>query len=126
MKQIILGPNLCSAVPKRSAIDLTKSLLFDIEDAWNGRQFDGILAIDVKGAFDDILINRLLLSLGEQGWPNPVDDLSVLFPNSPPSGFHARVYVPYRDSHSMRPTAEFSCIAHSVPTLRDASDEETQ
>ena len=65
----ILACDQCGAVNKRSATDLTTALACDIEEVWANRQVAGILTVDLKGAFDSVLRNRLLLRLREQGWP---------------------------------------------------------
>lgn len=54
---------------KRSATDLTTALLCDVKDLLTSGQVAGIVTVDVKGAFDGILRNRLLYRLRTQGWP---------------------------------------------------------
>jgi hypothetical protein len=57
------------ALPKRSAMDLVASFTHDIEEAMaNGKQVT-IVTIDVQGAFDALLVNRLLRRMQHQGWP---------------------------------------------------------
>jgi hypothetical protein len=51
-------------------VDLTTALASDIEEAWAKGLIAGILTVDVKGAFDGVLANRLIQRLREQGWPN--------------------------------------------------------
>ena len=65
----ILAQDQCSAVSKRLASDLTTALACDIEEAWIKKCVPGIITVDVKGAFDCVFRNRLLLRLREQGWP---------------------------------------------------------
>lgn len=56
--------------PSHSAIDLTTALLCDIRQAWEEKRVAGLTAVDVKGAFDGVLCNRLILRLRSQGWPD--------------------------------------------------------
>lgn len=65
----ILSRDQCSAVSKRSATDLTTALACDIQQAWKAKLVAGIVTVDVQGAFDGVLKNRLLQRLREQGWP---------------------------------------------------------
>ena len=58
------------AMPKRSAVDLVSCLVHDIEAAWDQNQAASLLTLDIKGAFNIVLANRLQLRLREQGWPN--------------------------------------------------------
>jgi hypothetical protein len=51
----------------RSAIDLVALFTHDVEHAWaTGKQVT-IITIDVQGAFDALLKNRLLQRIGKQG-----------------------------------------------------------
>lgn len=70
LKLKILARDQCSAISKRSAVDLTTALASDIEEAWAKGLVAGMLTVDVKGAFDGVLANRLIQRLREQGWPN--------------------------------------------------------
>lgn len=69
VKNKILGRYQCSAVPKRCAIDLTTALTTDIQTAWDNNQAAAIATLDVRGAFDGVLQNRLNFRLRTQGWP---------------------------------------------------------
>jgi ribonuclease HI len=58
------------ALPLRSSVDLTTCLTHDVEETLlNGRKAS-LLTMDVKGAFDAVLIGRLARRLREQGWPD--------------------------------------------------------
>jgi hypothetical protein len=67
LKLKILARDQCSAISKRSAVDLTTALASDIEEAWAKGLVAGMLTVDVKGAFDGVLANRLIQRLREQG-----------------------------------------------------------
>ncbi|KAI0994854.1 hypothetical protein K3495_g13328, partial [Podosphaera aphanis] len=69
LKNGILARDQCSAVPRRSAIDLTTALTCDIQSAWVEKKIAGIVTMDVKGAFDGIQKGSLSLCLRRQGWP---------------------------------------------------------
>lgn len=69
MQMQLLGADQCSAVSKRSAVDLTTALACDIQSAWDEKMVAGIVTLDIKGAFDGIARTRLVNRLKEQGWP---------------------------------------------------------
>jgi len=57
------------ALPKRSAIDLVASFTHDVEKAMaEGKQVT-MVTLDIQGAFDALLANRLLQRIQRQGWP---------------------------------------------------------
>ena len=66
----ILHPNQAGALPKRSAVDIVVSLIYDIEKALAAGQVATLVTEDVMGAFDAILRNRMILCLRRQGWPD--------------------------------------------------------
>jgi hypothetical protein len=69
MARNILSPQHGGALPKRSAIDLVALFTYNVEHAWaTGKQVT-MITIDVQGAFDALLKNRLLQRIGKQGWP---------------------------------------------------------
>lgn len=70
LKLKILARDQCSAISHRSAVDLTTVLHSDIRAAWEKRKVAGIITVDVKGAFDGVLRNRLIHRLRTQGWPS--------------------------------------------------------
>ena len=71
MKSNILSPLHGGALPKRSAMDLITSFTHDVEHAWAAGKHVTMVTMDVQGAFDALLKNRLLHRMIEQGWPTP-------------------------------------------------------
>ncbi|OAQ74382.1 endonuclease/reverse transcriptase [Purpureocillium lilacinum] len=65
----ILHPQQIGALPKRSAVDLVAALVHDIETALANGQVATLVTMDVQGAFDTVMRNRLILRLRQQGWP---------------------------------------------------------
>jgi ribonuclease HI len=65
----VLHPQQAGALPKRSAVDLVAALIHDIEEAFARKQVATLVTMDIQGAFDTVLRNRLILRLREQGWP---------------------------------------------------------
>ncbi|KAM4066695.1 reverse transcriptase (RNA-dependent DNA polymerase) [Hirsutella rhossiliensis] len=65
----VLHPQQAGALPKRSAVDLVAALIHDIEEAFACKQVATLVTLDIQGAFDTVLRNRLILRLREQGWP---------------------------------------------------------
>lgn len=57
------------ALPKRSAMDLVASFAHDVEIARSKGHRVTMVTLDVQGAFDALLRNRLLYRMREQGWP---------------------------------------------------------
>ncbi|OAA57839.1 reverse transcriptase [Akanthomyces lecanii RCEF 1005] len=70
IKYGILHPNQAGALPKRPAVDIVVSLIYDIEKALAAGQVATLVTEDVMGAFDAILRNRMILCLRQQGWPD--------------------------------------------------------
>ena len=68
----ILAKQQFGALPLRSAVDLTTCLTHDVETALNQGLVASLLILDIKGAFDSVLIGRLVRRLREQGWPDPL------------------------------------------------------
>ncbi|KAJ3454190.1 hypothetical protein MRS44_018084 [Fusarium solani] len=67
--QDVLHPQQIGALPKRSAVDLVAALIHEIEAALDAGLVATLVTMDVVGAFDAVMRNRLLLRLREQGWP---------------------------------------------------------
>ncbi|KJZ69456.1 hypothetical protein HIM_11161 [Hirsutella minnesotensis 3608] len=65
----VLHSEQAGALPKRSAVDLVAALVHDIEEAFARKQVATLVTLDIQGAFDTVLRNRLILRLREQGWP---------------------------------------------------------
>ncbi|KHJ32941.1 hypothetical protein EV44_g3830 [Erysiphe necator] len=68
-KYEILTQNQCGAIRQRSAVELKTVPICDISKALLDRKVARIVTVDVKGAFDCVLYNRLLHRLRTQGWP---------------------------------------------------------
>ncbi|OAQ62538.1 endonuclease/reverse transcriptase [Purpureocillium lilacinum] len=65
----VLHPQQAGALPKRSAVDLVAALVHDIEEAFARGLVATLVTMDIQGAFDTVLRNRLILRLRQQGWP---------------------------------------------------------
>ncbi|OWT42476.1 reverse transcriptase [Pochonia chlamydosporia 170] len=70
VKYKVLHANQAGALPKRSATDIVTALVYDVERALGNGKIATLVTMDVKGAFDAILPNRLVLRLRQQGWPD--------------------------------------------------------
>ncbi|TVY74677.1 putative RNA-directed DNA polymerase from transposon BS [Fusarium oxysporum f. sp. cubense] len=66
----VLHPQQAGALPKRSATDLVTALIHDIEEAFARKKVATLVTMDIQGAFDTVMRNRLVLRLREQGWPD--------------------------------------------------------
>ncbi|KAF4467395.1 reverse transcriptase domain [Fusarium albosuccineum] len=58
------------ALPKRSAIDPVTALIHDIKEAFARKKVATLVTMNIQGAFDTVMRNRLVLRLREQGWPD--------------------------------------------------------
>ncbi|OBS20651.1 hypothetical protein FPOA_06995 [Fusarium poae] len=65
----VLHSQQAGALPKRSATDLVTALIHDIEVAFAHKKVATLVTMDIQGAFDTVMRNRLVLRLREQGWP---------------------------------------------------------
>ncbi|TQV90121.1 reverse transcriptase [Cordyceps javanica] len=73
IKHKILHQNQAGALPQRSATDIAAALTHDVEQARRRnkkKKVATLVTMDVEGAFDAILRNRLILQLRKQGWPD--------------------------------------------------------
>jgi hypothetical protein len=52
-------------------MDLVASFTYDVEHAWATGKHVTMITMNVQGAFDALLKNRLLQRMGKQGWPAP-------------------------------------------------------
>ncbi|CVL09150.1 uncharacterized protein FMAN_15430 [Fusarium mangiferae] len=66
----VLHSQQAGALPKRSATDLVTALIHDIEEAFARKKVATLVTMDIQGAFDTVMRNRLVLRLREQGWPD--------------------------------------------------------
>ena len=64
----VVSPQHAGALPKRSAVDLAAAFVHDVEAAWAKGKQVSMLTMDVQGAFDAVLKNRLLKRMAKQGW----------------------------------------------------------
>ena len=66
----IVGQQQFGALPKRSATDLVSCVLHDVEEAKTQGWASTFVTLDVQGAFDAVLRNRLIWRMKSQGWPS--------------------------------------------------------
>ena len=79
MTHKVLSPQHGGALPKRSAMDLVAAFTHDVEAAWAKGRHISMLTMDVQGAFDAVLRNRLLRRMAQQGWPASLLDFVKCF-----------------------------------------------
>lgn len=65
----IVHPTQAGALPKRSTTDLVAALIHDVEQELAKGNLLTLLTMDIQGAFDAVLRNRLITILRRQGWP---------------------------------------------------------
>lgn len=65
----IMDPHQIGSLAKRSANDIACALTHDVEVALERGRVATLVTMDVEGAFDCVLRNRLVTRLREQGWP---------------------------------------------------------
>ena len=65
----VFSPHHGGALPKRSTMDLVASFTHDVEAALAMGLQVTMITMDVQGAFDALLVRRLLKRMTEQGWP---------------------------------------------------------
>lgn len=68
----IVGRQQFGALPKRSATDLVSCVVHDIEEAKTQGWASTLVTLDVQGAFDAVLHNRLIWRMQAQGWPKSI------------------------------------------------------
>jgi ribonuclease HI len=68
----VLSPQHGGALPKRSAMDLVAAFTHDVETAFIAQKSVTMITMDVQGAFDALLVRRLLDRMTAQGWPLPL------------------------------------------------------
>lgn len=78
----VASPQQVGALPGRAAVDLTTCLTHEIERALDLGLTATLATMDVKGAFDSVLRNRLILRLQQQGWPSSLIRLIFTFASS--------------------------------------------
>ncbi|KAL6360886.1 hypothetical protein LRP88_05619 [Fusarium phalaenopsidis] len=126
----VLHPQQAGALPKRSATDLVTTLIHDIEEAFARNKVATLVTIDIQGAFDTVMRNRLVLRLREQGWP----DHLARWAGSFMGGRSARVR--YQDTITASsplqcglpqgsPVSPILFLLYTEPIYRDTVDETT-
>ncbi|OHW91300.1 reverse transcriptase, partial [Colletotrichum incanum] len=78
----VASPQQVGALPGRAAVDLTTCLTHEIEKALDLGLTATLATMDVKGAFDSVLRNRLIIRLRQQGWPSSLIKLIYTFTSS--------------------------------------------
>ncbi|KAI0998159.1 hypothetical protein K3495_g10032 [Podosphaera aphanis] len=68
----VVGSQQFGALPKRSATDLVSCVVHDIGEARAVGWAEIFVTLDVQGAFDAVLHNRLIRRMREQGWPDQI------------------------------------------------------
>ena len=68
----IISPQHAGAIPTRSAADLTAAFTHDTEAAWARGLHVMMDTMDVQGAFEALLKNKLFQRVAKQGWPPAV------------------------------------------------------
>ena len=68
----VVGDQQFGALSKRSANDLVSCVVHDIEEARTQGWSSTLATLDVQGAFDAVLYNRLLRRMKSQGWADSV------------------------------------------------------
>ncbi|KAI0997417.1 hypothetical protein K3495_g10768 [Podosphaera aphanis] len=97
----VIGEQQFGAIPKRSATDLVSCVVHDIEEARSQGWAATFVTLDVQGAFDAVLHNRLIKRMQTQGWPNYILQWTKSFLS------HRRVQV--RHSAGVTPERELVC-----------------
>ncbi len=113
----VLHPQQFGVLPKRSAVDLVAALVHDIEEAFTRKQVATLVTLDIQGAFDTVLRNKLVLRLREQGWPPNLAHWVGSFMQ----GRSARVRLPrHRDgiiAPPVRPATRIASLVDSLPIV---------
>ncbi|PWI65419.1 hypothetical protein PCL_07020 [Purpureocillium lilacinum] len=65
----VLQPQQIGALPKRSAVGFVAALIHNIEVALSRGMVATLVTMDIQGAFDTVMRNRLILRPRQQGWP---------------------------------------------------------
>lgn len=68
----VLSQQQFGALTKRSATDLVSCVVHDIEEARSQEWASTFVTLDVQGAFDAVLHNRLIRRMYGQGWPSSI------------------------------------------------------
>ena len=68
----VVGRQQFGALPKRSSTDLVTCVVHDIEEAKTQGWASTLVTLDIQGAFDAVLHNRLIWRMQAQGWPKKI------------------------------------------------------
>lgn len=68
----IVGQQQFGALTKRSATDLVSCVIHDIEEAQTQGWASTFITLDVQGAYDAVLHNRLIWRMKQQGWSDNI------------------------------------------------------
>ncbi|KAI0995925.1 hypothetical protein K3495_g12256, partial [Podosphaera aphanis] len=68
----VVGHQQFGALLKRSATDLVSCVVYDVEEASSQGWAATFVTLDVQGAFDAVLHNRLVRRMQSQGWPDSI------------------------------------------------------
>lgn len=109
IKYKVLTRKQFGALPLRSSTDLTTCLTHDIEAAMAKGWTASIATLDIKGAFDVVLLGRLLHRLREQGWPSNVCNWISSFVSEP------KVYI--RLDSEVGPAEQIQCGLPQGPPI---------
>ncbi|KJZ69582.1 hypothetical protein HIM_11019 [Hirsutella minnesotensis 3608] len=116
----VLHPQQIGALPKRSAVDLVAALVHDIEEAFARKQVATLVTLDIQGAFDTVLCNRLVLRLREQGWPSNLARWVGSFMQDRSARIRYQDIVGHRDGFmapAVRSAAGIASLADSLPIV---------
>lgn len=97
----VIGNQQFGAIPKRSATDLVSCVVHDIEEARSRGWAATFVTLDVQGAFDAVLHNRLVRRMQAQGWPDYILRWTTSFLS------HRKVQVRY--TGGITPQRELVC-----------------
>ncbi|KAF5964834.1 reverse transcriptase domain-containing protein [Fusarium coicis] len=91
----VIHSQQAGALSKRSATDLVTVLIHDIEEAFARKKVATLVTMDVQGAFDTVMCNRLVLRLREQGWPDHLARSAGSFMSGRAASLRGRQYRRY-------------------------------
>lgn len=78
----VVGRQQFGALSKRAATDLVSCVVHDIEEARSQGWASTFVTLDVQGAFDAVLHNRLIWRMNSQGWPDFILNWTSSFLNN--------------------------------------------
>ncbi|RAL61402.1 hypothetical protein DID88_009535 [Monilinia fructigena] len=110
----VISPQHGGALPKRSAVDLVASFVYDVESAFAQGKEVTLVTLDVQGAFDALLPRRLLERMRKQGWPVEATPANRLVLGGPQGYGPARGHVHRGIEDAMRNPTGFAVIPDSV------------